>query len=78
MDVDQHAALRTGRADVKVVASFMKDGSIRPFICRAAGCGETFPRFSSLVFHVENGDCEWDVTTLRLEGLKQQFLLPCD
>jgi hypothetical protein len=74
MDINIHASVRLGRVDMKEMAEWIKGGNLHPFICRAEGCGEKFGRFSSLVFHVENADCQWDVKRLRLDMLEKEFI----
>jgi hypothetical protein len=72
MDLDIHAQIRQGRLEMKEMMGWMKDGVLNPYMCRAEGCNKNFSRFSSLVFHVESGECEWDVTTLGLDRLEKE------
>ena len=73
MDVDIHVQIRSNRVDVKEMVSWMKDGTLQPFICRASRCEKTFSHFSSLVLHVESQACGWDVEVLRLDLLQAEF-----
>jgi hypothetical protein len=72
MDIDVHAQIRTGRLDVKELLVWIKEGVIQPFVCRADGCLQSFGRFSSLVYHVESGTCEWDLKRLWLDKLEKE------
>ncbi|KAF2660934.1 hypothetical protein K491DRAFT_588063 [Lophiostoma macrostomum CBS 122681] len=72
MDLDIHAQIRQGRLEMKEMMGWMKDGVLDPYMCRAGGCGKTFSRFSSLVFHAESGECEWDVAKLGLDRLEKE------
>jgi hypothetical protein len=77
MDVDIHVQIRSNRVDVKETVSWMDQGLLHPFICRASGCGKTFSHFSSLVLHVESQECEWDIERLRLDLVQAEFSRMC-
>ncbi|KAK7188210.1 hypothetical protein DPSP01_001755 [Paraphaeosphaeria sporulosa] len=77
MDVDIHVQIRSNRVDIGETVSWMKEGLLQPFICRSSGCGKTFNNFSSLVAHVENQECEWDVEKLRLDLVQAEFRRMC-
>lgn len=77
MDVDIHVQIRSNRVNVEETVSWMKDGLLQPFICRASRCGKTFSSFSSLVQHVESQACEWDVERLRLDLVQAEFSRMC-
>ena len=74
MDLDIHAQIRQGRLDMKEMVGWMKDGILNPYMCRAEGCSKTFSRFSSLVFHVESGECRWGVERLGLGMLEKEVI----
>ncbi|KAJ4301683.1 hypothetical protein N0V90_003776 [Kalmusia sp. IMI 367209] len=77
MDIDMHVQIRTDRVDLDETASWVKDGLLHPFLCRAPRCGKVFGHFSSLVLHVESQACGWDVETLRFDLLKEEFGRVC-
>ena len=72
-----HVQIRSSRVDLGETASWVKEGLLHPFICRAPVCGKTFGHLSSLVLHVESHACEWDVETLRFDLLKEEFGRTC-
>ncbi|KAL1597776.1 hypothetical protein SLS60_008263 [Paraconiothyrium brasiliense] len=72
-----HVQIRSNRVDLEETVSWMKEGLLRPFICRAPGCGKTFSHFSSLVLHVESQACEWDIDRLRLDLIQAEFDRMC-
>ncbi|KAF2273605.1 uncharacterized protein EI97DRAFT_383421 [Westerdykella ornata] len=73
MDIDLHTSLRTGRCATNELAEWLKADIVPLFVCRAEGCGETFGRFSALVYHVETGDCEWTAKRLRFDMLEKEL-----
>jgi len=77
MDVSIHAQIRRNEVNLKETASWISQGVLYPFICRAPGCGKTFGRLSSLVLHVESHACSWDLDTLRLGLLREEFERKC-
>lgn len=77
MDVDIHVQIRSHRVDLKEMVSWMKEGLLQPFVCRAPGCGKAFRHFSSLVLHVESQACAWDIETLRFDLLQAEFSRMC-
>lgn len=74
MEISEHVQIRQGRADMKVMGDFIEAGTLKPFICRAEGCGEKFGRLNLLIDHVERGTCKWTLETLRLDQLEHEFL----
>jgi hypothetical protein len=77
MDLDIHAQIRTGRIDVNEVHTWMQDGLLQPFMCRAEGCAKTFGHLSSLVLHMESGACSWGIERLNALALEQEFRRVC-
>lgn len=74
MDCGIHRQIFDGmpRSELKELTSWMKEGAVRPYLCRAEGCKKTFNRLSSLVYHFENENCEeWGVQRLRLDLLEE-------
>lgn len=72
MDIDIHAQIRQRRMDLNITLEWIKGGVLVPYICRADGCGQKFGRFSSLVHHLESGECEWTADRLRLNMLEKE------
>lgn len=68
MDVGIHYQIRTGRYDLVTLMDSIKHGDIHPYICRG-GCDKTFSRLSSLVYHLQNSDCDWTLKDLEFDRL---------
>jgi hypothetical protein len=77
MDLDIHAQIRTGRTDLNEVQTWMNDGLLHPFICRAEGCAKMFGHLSSLVLHMESQACSWGIERLNAPGLEAEFRRVC-
>ncbi|KAH7116227.1 hypothetical protein B0J11DRAFT_510567 [Dendryphion nanum] len=70
MDIELHAQIRQGRFDVQTLVTWMKEGHVHPFVCRAEGCGKTFAQFRALVHHVSTEECGWNLKILRLDWVE--------
>jgi hypothetical protein len=77
MDLDMHAQIRSGRADVHAVLDWTDQSIVHSFVCREEGCGKTFGHMSSLVLHCESKACGWDVDRLNMPGLEKEFRQTC-
>jgi hypothetical protein len=76
MDLDIHAQIRRNdKLDLNELTSWMEEGDMQIFVCRAKGCRQTSSLFSALVAHVEEGTCEWTVEKLKLDWLKRDLAL---
>lgn len=74
MDLDVHAQIRRQEISLDTMASWMREGVLLPFICRAEGCNRVaFSKLSELFEHVQGDGCEWDEERLRLDALKTEF-----
>ncbi|PVH95693.1 hypothetical protein DM02DRAFT_659914 [Periconia macrospinosa] len=78
MDLDVHAQIRRNEIHLDTMVSWLQEGVLHPFVCRADSCGRvTFGKLSDLVAHVREDNCGWDVDMLKLEGLKLEFDRAC-
>ncbi|KAF1955901.1 hypothetical protein CC80DRAFT_81882 [Byssothecium circinans] len=76
MDLDIHAQIRRNELnfDLEQMTSWVKQGILHPFICRAESCEhKTFSKLSELVEHFEGRECAWGVERLRLDKLRVEF-----
>ncbi|KAF2010236.1 hypothetical protein BU24DRAFT_428245 [Aaosphaeria arxii CBS 175.79] len=70
MDARTHAQLRSQSIDVETLLSRVSEGIVKPFVCRANGCGKQFAELKGLVSHLEEErSCGWDVERLQLGKL---------
>lgn len=76
MCVDMHAQLRTGRLnlqELRKLQEWMDEGAFLPFICRNEGCKRMFSHLSKVAKHWEAGECEWGLSRVNVEGLKEEL-----
>jgi hypothetical protein len=71
-----HAQIRRNDINLDEMASWVKQGVLHPFVCRADSCNRreiVFSKLSGLVKHVQAEECAWEVGMLGLERLKGEF-----
>ncbi|OAL54640.1 hypothetical protein IQ07DRAFT_500119 [Pyrenochaeta sp. DS3sAY3a] len=76
MCVEMHAQLRTDRLslqELRQLQEWMEEGAFLPFICRNEGCMKMFSHLSEVAKHWEAGECEWGLSRLNVEGLKEEL-----
>ena len=73
MDIDLHAQIRQGRANIGTVMECINDNVFVPYVCRAEGCGQTFKTLRSLAHHWEFEDCMYTVDRLKLDRLWKEI-----
>ncbi|KAF2263311.1 hypothetical protein CC78DRAFT_581592 [Lojkania enalia] len=73
MDLDIHAQIRTRKLNIEEMMLWVREGALKPYICRGHGCEKTFSYLSSLLLHVESRACGWEIATLGLDMLERDF-----